>query len=635
MNFLDTIPGQANLQAILRSACAQLVPPPEMSVSEWADTYRVLSSEYNPEPGQWRTDAAPYQREMHDIVKQRDIHTVVIMASAQVGKTEVLNNIIGYIVDKEPSPILLVQPTLETAEAWSKDRLKPMVRDTPALAGKIRLRSRDGDNTILHKTFPGGHITMAGANAPAGLAMRPIRVLLLDEVDRYPQSAGDEGDPVNLAIKRTTRFWNRIVVMVSTPTLKDRSRIAAAYASSDMRIYEVPCPHCGHMHELKFANLRRPHEEALPEEWGYFCPECGAQIEEHQKMAMLRAGRWRARRPTRGVAGYHINEMYSPWVTWAQMVANFLEAKKLPDTLKTFVNTSLAELWDPHLEGEGVDAEKIHERAETYEHQVPMPVVMLTAAVDVQDDRLECEILGWGMDRETWSIDHRVIWGDPATSDVWHQIDDILLADYAHASGVTLKITIAVIDAGGHHTEQVYQYVKQKAREKRRIYAIRGHSQRGQPIFAKVSRNNSYKVRVFYVGTDTAKELIHSYLSLDTPGPGYMHHPADYGAAYFEQLTSERKVLTYEKGRNVTKWVLPSGKRNEALDLKVYNFAAYHILKPAMQAVKARFDKRMERLAEKEQHSEVEARQDKPKSTTTRTRRSLPARKKGGFVKNY
>ncbi len=636
MSCLDTIPSQDNLCRIIQNVARILTPPPDMSVSEWADNYRYLSSEYNPEPGKWHTDSAPYQREMMDIIKQREVNTVVVMASSQVGKSEGVMNIKGYFISEEPCPILMIQPTLEMAEAWSKERLAPTVRDTPCLSEKIKIRSRDGDNTILHKTFPGGHITMAGANSPASLASRPIRVLLLDEVDRYPQSAGNEGDPVNIASKRTTRFWNRLIYMVSTPTIKGQSRIAAAYEASDKRIYEVPCPHCGEYDQLRFANLIRPYEDAPAEEWQYICQHCGSAIHENEKMGMLRKGRWRATAPFKGTAGFHINELYSPWVRWTEMVANFLEAKKLPDTLKTFVNTSLAEVWDPDMEGDGVNSEAIHERTEEYKAQVPAGVYLLTAAVDVQDDRLECEILGWGMDRETWSIDYRVLWGDPATSDVWQQLDDVILQPFKHESGISLRIKTTVVDSGGHHTEEVYRYVKKKRQEKRRFFALRGHSVRNQPIKAKISRNNSYRVPVIYVGTDTAKELIYSYLNIDKHGPGYMHHPSDYDEEYFNQLTAERKVKAFEKGKHVVKWVKPSGKRNEALDLKVYNFAAYADLQPNMAMVRKRIEDLIAHFNEKkEQHSAEDSPQNKATPVRTSSARQTKQKKKGGFVKNY
>lgn len=640
MNCLNTIPSRQNLDRVVADCVKICEPPPDISVSEWADEYRILSSEYNAMPGKWYTDAAPYQREIMDAVKRRDTEQIVLMTSTQVGKTEILGNICGYHVHLEPCPMLYVMPTLEMGEAWSKDRLKPMVRDTPVLAERIKIKSRDGDNTILHKTFPGGHITIAGANSPSGLASRPIRVLLLDEVDRYPASAGKEGDPVNLAIKRTANFWNRKIIMVSSPGIKGKSRIEAAYNETDKRVYEVPCPHCDDYHPLKMANMIAPYEGAPAEAWEYICPSCGTAIEESKhKMSMLRKGRWRATAPFNGKAGFWINEFYSPWKSWKQIVADFLEARKLPDTLKTFINTSLAETWDEDMEGDGVDADTIHERAETYDAQVPEPVFLLTAAVDVQDDRLECEILGWGMDRETWSIDYRVLWGDPATSDVWDELDDILLGTYTHASGMPMRITIAVVDAGGHHTEKVYQYVKQKGREKRRIYAIRGHSVRNQPIVAKESRNNSYRVRVFYLGTDTGKEVIYSYLALDKQGPGYLHHPASYDEEYFKQLTSERKVTVKERGKEVTKWILPSGKRNEALDCKVYNFAAYNILKPNMAAVRKRFEQRLEKFQAEmhanQQHRPEKIADNRSNESLRRKRRHKTAHKRGGFVTNY
>ena len=215
-----------------------VAPPKRLSVSEWADEYRYLSAEASAEPGKWRTDRAEYQRGMMDAFSDPKIHTVVVMSSAQIGKTELLNNIVGYFVDQDPSPMLMLQPTLEMGNTWSKDRLSPMIRDTRTLTDKISdSKARDSGNTILHKTFQGGHITIAGANSPASLASRPVRVVLADEVDRYPQSAGAEGDPLSLAFKRTTTFWNRKRMVVSTPTVKGVSRIEMAYEESDKRRY--------------------------------------------------------------------------------------------------------------------------------------------------------------------------------------------------------------------------------------------------------------------------------------------------------------------------------------------------------------------------------------------------------------
>lgn len=584
----------------------------KQTVSEWADAERIISPEAAAEPGDWDTNRAPYQRGIMDAFNDPTIHTIVVMASAQVGKTEILNNIAGYVIDKDPSPMMMVQPTIDMAKAWSKDRLAPMVRDTPALTEKISINKRDGDNEILRKKFPGGHITISGANSPASLASRPIRIVMLDEVDRYDTSAGQEGDPANLAIKRTTTFWNKKIVYVSTPTIKGKSRIDAAFQASDQRKFKVPCPHCGVFQELSFWNIKRPYEGAPAEQWVYACVENGCVIEERHKMSMLKKGFWEADAHAKGIAGFLIHEVYSPWVSWVEMVDNFLEMKKLPDTFKTFVNTSLAELWDEDMEGEGINAESLATRTEVYEHPVPEQVMVITCAIDVQDDRFEMEFLGWGMDRETWSIKYEVKHVDPGIPDAWEELDHLVEQSFTHASGLPMKATITTIDAGGHHTEATYKWVKKKARQKKRVYAVRGHSVANQPILAKKSRNNDYRVLVHYLGTDTAKEMIYSQLKIDEPGPGYMHHPEEYDEEYFKQLTAERKVTVYERGKTRTKWVKPKARRNEALDVKVYNFAAFWILKADMRRVKQNFQKKVEKWQEK--HKET----PEPKEVTTK-----------------
>jgi len=295
-----------------------------------------------------------------DAVCDREVESIVIRASAQVGKTEILNNIAGYYIHQDPAPILLLQPTLEIAEAWSKDRFAPMIRDTAALSELIKdPRSRDSGNTLLHKKFPGGHITMAGANSPASLASRPIRIVLMDEVDRYPLSAGAEGDPRSLAKKRSTTFWNRKDIQASTPTVKGISPIDAAYENSDQRLYYVPCTHCGEYQYLKWAQVKWDKE---PEEAYYVCECCGVVLTDSDKPAMLAAGEWRAEMPFKGVAGFHLSELYSPWVTFGQIAKNFTIAKLLPETLKTWVNTSLGESWEEA--GEGLDEDSLMGRRE-------------------------------------------------------------------------------------------------------------------------------------------------------------------------------------------------------------------------------------------------------------------------------
>src|SRR5882672_4269896 len=290
--------GTGDLKELQRRVAARVAPPPSLTVSQWADAHRRLSSESSAEPGEWHTSRAPYQRGLMDAVADPAIREIWVMKAAQIGWTEILNNVIGFHIDQDPAPILLVQPNLEMAEAWSKDRLAPMIRDTPALRGKIAdPRARDTGNTLLHKTFAGGHLTIAGANSPAGLASRPIRIVLFDEVDKFPSSAGAEGDPISLGKKRSTTFWNRKMLAGSTPTIKGSSRVEEGFEASDQRYYFVPCPHCQEFQRLTWPQVRWP--EGRPEAAVYVCQHCGAEISEAQKPAMILAGEWRASKPSR------------------------------------------------------------------------------------------------------------------------------------------------------------------------------------------------------------------------------------------------------------------------------------------------------------------------------------------------
>lgn len=566
-----------------RMARAHLRPPPQLTVSEWADQFRRLSSVASAEPGPWRTDRAPYQREILDSVSDPEVEEVVVMSSAQVGKTEIINNAVGFFIDLDPAPILVVQPTLEMAEAWSKDRLSPMLAESPSLARKIPpTKTRSSDNTIRHKAFPGGHITVSGANSPASLASRPIRVVVQDEIDRFPASAGSEGDPCFLADKRTNTFWNRVKLKVSTPTVKGLSRIAKAYDESDQRQFYVPCPHCGHYQTLRWANVRW--ENSDPETAVFVCSDreseeegapdrgCGAVIEEGDKADMLAAGEWRARYPKRRIRGYHLNSLYSPWRRWSEVVAEFLRSKDVPELLQVFVNTELGETWEEG--GERLDADALIARPRwSSEAQVPMGVGMLTAGVDVQGDRLELLVLGWGAGQQQWTIAHDRILGDPAKDEVWRDLDALLFARYRHESGVDLRISAACIDSGGHHTEQVYRFVR--PRQRRRIYAIKGMDGEGRPLVSRPKRiRGTRKVTPLTVGTVTAKDLIYSRLQIRQPGPGYIAFGEDLDEEFFQQLTAERAITKWSHGRPRRAYVKDPSLRNEALDLFVYAYAA-------------------------------------------------------------
>ena len=523
-----------------------------------------------------------------DAVNDPNIEIVVVMSSAQVGKTEIINNIVGYYIHQDPAPMLVVQPTEKLAESWSTDRLAPMLRDSEVFRNLVKdPRARDSGNKILYKRFPGGHITMAGSNSPSSLASRPVRLVLCDEVDRYPVSAGSEGDPVNLAKKRATTFWNRKIVLTSTPTIKDLSRIEAAYNQSDQRRYYVPCPSCGEYQTLKWSQVKWDKDKIdnksinKPETAHYVCEINGCVLTNTDKNAMLKNGEWRAENEFSNIAGFHLNELYSPWVSWSKIVAEFLKAKLLPETLKTWVNTTLGETWED--QGDSVDDNSLLARKENWGDTAPSEVLIITAGVDVQNDRLELEIVGFGKDSESWSLDYRIIYGDPARPELWQDLDAILEKAIEHKSGTILRIACVCIDSGGHHTQSVYAYCKK--RQLRRVFAIKGSSIAGKPIVSRPSVSNRMRVKLFSIGTDTAKEMIYSRLKITEPSAGYCHFPADRDEQYFKQLTAEKLVTHYHKGFPVRRWEKPKGRRNEALDCRVYALAALHILNPDLECL--------------------------------------------------
>jgi phage terminase large subunit GpA-like protein len=574
------------LEDIKRRAIIKIAPIEELTVSSWANAYRILSPESSSESGRWRTSRAPYQKGMMDAVNEGGVKEIVFMTSAQIGKTEILNNIIGYFIHRDPSPILVIQPILDMAESWSKTRFSHMIRDTPVLSKLIGdPRTRDSGNTLLHKQFLGGSITIAGANSPSSLSSRPIRIVLLDEEDRYPASAGNEGDPGSLAQKRTTTFWNRLLIAASTPTIEGQSRIAARYLQSDQRKYYVPCPQCNNFQVLQWCNLKFDLAERggddnmiIPNVY-YECEHCGAELTESDKFWMLKNGEWRGEKAFIGVAGFHISELYSPWVKWSEMVESFLKAKRLPETLQTWVNTSLGETWKQ--ETEGVEHDSLMMRKENWGRIAPIGVVVITCGVDVQDDRLEAEIIGWGIEEESWSLQYHVLHGDPARSLVWKELDNVVGQKIRHEMGNFLTVACTCVDSGGHHTEAVYEYCK--ARETSRVFAIKGSSQTGKPLISKFSRSNRKRVKLFSIGTDTAKHMIYSRLKIHEVGAGYCHFPSEYGEEYFKQLTCERVMTKFINGHAKRIWVKAKGKRNEALDCRVYGLAALHILNPKIE----------------------------------------------------
>ena len=515
-----------------------------------------------------------------DAISDPRLRDIVVMAGAQVGKTEMLLNVIGFHIHHDPSPILLVQPTLEMAQAFSKDRLAPMLRDTPALKGSVKdPRSRDANNTTTHKVFTGGHISLVGSNSAAGLASRPIRVVLCDEVDRYPPSAGSEGSPILLARKRSATFHNRKMVMVSTPTNKGASMIESQYEESDKRQYFVPCEDCGTVQTLKWSNVKWDKDK--PETAYYACDSCGSVWDDAKRNRSVRKGEWVATADFTGVAGFHINGLYSPWTMLADAVRDFLIAKKAPDTLRVFVNTFLAETWED--QGETVGDIRFEDREEDFGASIPDDIVVITAGIDVQDDRLELELVGWGRDEESWSLDYKTLYGDPSTPHLWNDLDNILKASYTTESGRSLGIRAACVDSGGHYTQAVYNFVR--PREGRRIFAIKGMAGEQRPLVGRPSKNNIGKIKLFTVGTFPIKELIFSRLKIQSEGAGYCHFPAGRSDEYYQQLANSEKIVTkYQKGFPRREFV-KTRTRNEALDCRVYAYAALCILSLNINAV--------------------------------------------------
>ena len=540
-------------------------------MSEWADRNRRLSPEASAEAGEWRTDRAPYQKALLDaLTPNSPYERVVFMSSSQVGKTECLNSFVGYVIDQDPGPVLVVQPRVEDGESWSKDRLAPMLRDTPCLRGKVAdVRSRDSNNRILHKRFQGGSITIAGANSPAGLAMRPIRYVLLDEVDRYPPSAGTEGDPISLAVKRSTTWWNRKILLVSTPTVKGASRIESWWLRSNQSSYWVPCPECHGFQVLVWPNLIWPKDH--PEEAKYRCVHCERLFESYRKPWMLAHGEWRSANPKSKIAGFWINQLYSAWKEWPETAIEGVEARHGgPETWRAFINTALGELWDDEAET-SVDIATLLARREDYGPRLPAGVCLLTAGVDVQVDRAEVELVGWGKGEESWSVEYRVFPGDPSAPELWRALDEYLGRQWLHEYGISLPIAAAGIDSG-FHTQQVYDFCR--VRYHRRIFALKGKAGHLPVWPKKPTRNTINRTPMWIVGVDSAKSVIYGRLKIEQPSTGYCHFPAERTREWFEQLLSETLVTSYSRGVPVREWRPKKGVRTEVLDARVYAYAA-------------------------------------------------------------
>lgn len=560
---------------------------PQLTVSQWADEYRMLSQKASAEPGPWRTDRTPYLRDIMDCLSPSSpIQRVVFMAGSQLGKTELGNNWLGSIIHLFPGPTLAVQPTVEIAQRFSKQRIAPLIDESPVLRERVRpARARDSGNTLFTKEFLGGVLMMTGANSAAGLRSMPIKNLFADEVDAFPADVDNEGDPLTLAERRTTTFARRKVFICSTPTIRDYSRIEKEYMASDQRRYFVPCPHCGEYQWLKWANIRW--EDHDPSTVRYACEHCGAMIEEWHKTTMLRRGEWRATAPSDGrTAGFHISSLYSPlgWKSWTEIVEEFLRARKDAPALKVWVNTILGETFEEEYANR-LGADGLMERAEFYQPGVvPDGGLVVTAGVDVQDNRLAVSLYAWGPGEEGWCISHQEIMGDPAGPELWRQLDEAVMRPIPFAAGAPQRPMVVAIDSGGHYTHEVYSYARERRRQG--VIAIKGQSQRGKPVIGKASlvdvnyrgRTIRKGARVYPVGSDTAKSTLYGRLGYNQPGPGFIHFHHELTPDFYEQLTSEKQAVRYVRGFEVREWIKKDSARNESLDCLVYAYAGLQML---------------------------------------------------------
>lgn len=572
-------------KTIYRRIFSKLKPPPEMKMSDWADQYRRLSQGASAEPGRWRTEKVPHQKEIMDTIADVKVKKVVVMSSAQIGKTEgAVLNTIGYYMHYDPAPVLIMQPTIQMAEAFSKDRLSKMLQDTPVLSGLVNDKGRNTGNTILQKIFPGGHITMVGANSPSSLASRPIQILLADEVDRYPATAGKEGDPLFLASERLTTFWNSKEVYVSTPTIKDASRIEIEYQHSSQGEWNVPCPECGELQPLEWSGVvfDRDNLDSIQ----YACAKCGCISPEAAWKKHFKEGRYIHADPENPVKGFHLNALGSTLAQWKDIAEKFIlanEEKKKGniEPLKSWTNTKMGQTWEE--EGTQVDDEELLKRRERYNCEVPPEVLYLTAGVDTQDDRFEIEVVGWGAEYESWGIQYSVLYGDTSNlqHQVWADLDAFLAQTFQKPDGTRMKIICTCVDSGGHRTNQVYKFCK--ARFNRRIFAIKGSNDSAAAYIQKPTKSNREQAYLFTLGVDTGKSLLLQRLQVEEEGPGYCHFPKEenkgYDESYFIGLTAEKQVLVYKKGRPFFEWRIKDAahKRNEALDCRNYASAAIEI----------------------------------------------------------
>ncbi|MBV6287481.1 phage terminase large subunit family protein [Pseudomonas aegrilactucae] len=588
--------GYANGAEVYREAyCRGLKPDPELWVDEWADEYmRIPRDTGAAEPGKYRTERTPYAREpMRCLSPSHPCKRVVTMVASQLMKTQIALNWIGALIHMSPSNILTLLPSLSLAKRVSA-RLGKTIKATPVLCERVASpRSRDSRNTMDTKEFEGGSLYATTAGSAANLAELSARFVYGDEIDRWDVDVDEEGDPIELAETRGSTFGrNAKFYFSSSPTIKGASRIADLFETSDQRHYYVPCPTCGHMQTLEWERLLYSQDLSTVH---YQCagPTCDVLIEEHHKGEMLTRGEWRSHADGDGeTVGFHLNALYAPlgWQDWASLAKQYEKAKKAQERgdlepMQVFYNTRLAKVWDSAQEQTKAEALQARALQEDFVlGTLAVGVLSLTAAVDVQANRLEMITIGWGVGMERWVVDHQVIMGDPSDDRTWAALDEKLKERYRHPCGVSLAILATAIDSGGHHTHEVYQFCR--IRRWRNVFAVKGASKSGKPVIAQrpslvdvtwkgqTERNGA---ELWIVGTDTAKDWIYNRYPVET-GPGALHFAKDLPTDFFDQCVAERKVARYVKGYKRIEWVKGKADRNEALDLMVYSLAMAHYL---------------------------------------------------------
>lgn len=564
-------------------------PPPDLTVSQWAERHRIMPKGSSSRPGPWKTEA--YQREIMDAMADPLVNEVVCMKSTQIGWSEILNNIVFYFIDLDPKPMMMVQPTEGNAKDYGKKRIAPSIAACPNVREKVReAKSRQGGNTLQLKEFPGGFLKLTGANSGSGLRSDPVPVVLFDEIDGYPDDVNGEGDPIEIGTRRTDQYPDFKILKGSTPGKpKGMSRIEADFERSDKRRYFVPCPHCGHHQVLYWTDPKtKEHRliydldedgQVIKSSVRYVCAKCKKGITERYKQQMLDGGRWIAEHPGRPIVGFHINALYSPWKdNWQALAQEWVDAQDNREKLKAFIMLRLGETWEE--QGETQDAGSLKDRLEVYPAEVPPNVAVLTMAVDVQDNRLECKVKGWAPGEESYLVAHEIFWGDPSTDEgIWGDLDEMRLREFTRADGLKMRAAIMLIDSGGHCTDAVYDYVLTRQNLRDRCYAVKGVDYNSKPVLAAEGATKRTAVRLYTIATHTAKDRIFSRLKIPQPGPGYMHFPDWTTDEYLAQLVSEKRITVTDKRTRSKKsvWV-KTYNRNEALDLEVYSLAGLFIL---------------------------------------------------------